>query len=407
MACYVLVCAGQSDADGSVEARQVFEKLLLLLLTERFWPHGQDGREPQLLHAGDRVLFCLASSRGPELIGDATASSPSAPLAERQLAECRLYLGPAMPPGPGALTHAVVLERARVWEQSLTVTDDDSPAAFDLARTLGGLYRPGAVRPISDESYQWVMSRQEPLDRPAPLLAQPAEPPAPRPPIARVAPTPPPRPPAQPQGAEATRAFLAAYWRHVDFGERLEPLIGDSGGRSITTPAGPIDLACRSADTGDLLALLCIDGEPVEEVRSSVAERLTWARENLAEDGQRVRGVLILTGSGPDAKDLVGPGVEVRRLQIACAAPADLPGPAPVPEPDAAEDWDLPGSRPFAGVPSERPPTMPVPAPPEALATVPSGPASPRTRPVALDFATKCRQVPRGGRNGVVRPHED
>jgi len=299
-----------------------------------------------------------------------------------------------MPPGPGALSHAVVLERARVWERSLTVTDDDSPAAFDLARTLSGLYRPGAVRPMSEAGYQWVMSRQSPPDRPAPPPAKPAEPTAARPSSARVAPAPQPRLLAQPKGAEATRAFLSAYWRYIDFGERLELLNGATGGRSTPTPAGPVDFACQSADTGDLVALLCIDGEPVDEVRSSVAQRLAWVRQHLAQDGQRVRGVLILTGPGPDASELVGPGVEVRRLQIACAAPADPPGPAPVPEPDAAEEWDLPGSRPFAAPPSDRPPAAPVPAPP-------------RTHPVALDFATKCRQVPRGGRNGVVCPPED
>jgi hypothetical protein len=395
---YVLICAGQSDAGGSVEARQAFEKLLLLLLTERFWPHGRDGAEPRLPQAGDRVLFCLAANGGPELIGDATVAASSRPLTDQQLAECRLYLGPAMPPGPDALTHAVVLERTRVWERSIIVADDDGPIAFDLARALGGIYRTGGVRAVGEAAYEWLMSQQR-LGSPAhdPPTVPVATVPAPEPPAVR--PSPQPREPAHlpaSSSTDAARAFLAAYWPLVDFGERLELIEGPVAGRSITTPAGPVDFACLSPDTGDLVALICLNGEPLAQMGQALTQRLAWMREYLAQPGQHVRGMVVLTGATAGVEAIQTADMQVRQLRVSC--PTASSGPASEPAPDTAQmmdEWDLPGARPFAA-------RSVAPEPVAASVSAVLGPLGPaRPEPVTLDFAAKCHQVARDGRNGV------
>jgi hypothetical protein len=337
MSCYALVCAGQSDAGGAMEARQVFEKLLLLLLTERFWPHGQDALDPASLAAGDRVLFCLATPHGPELIGDAVAASASAPLTEPELAECRLYLGPAMAPGPATLTHAVTLETITVWDEPFVATDGDGAAAFELARALAGLYQTGSVRRVSETAHQWAIARRDGV-APAPVVSDPAPPPAwpsPAPP-APVAPSF--AGPARPAEAGSVRQLLAAHWDLVDFGERLERVDGTGRSSGIATPVGSIDFACQSA-TGDLVAVICANGEPPEQLASSVAHRLAWARQYLAHPGQSVRGMLVLTD--PRARWTVPapPGVDVRRLQLACprAETALVPGPPVAPPGDVAD----------------------------------------------------------------------
>jgi len=389
MSYHVLICAGESDAGGAIEARQAFEKLLLLFLTERFWPHGVDASCEPRLEAGDEVVFCLATTRGPALIGDAVVASPSSPLTDQQLAECQLYLGPAMPSRRGALTHAVGLERARVWEEPVSVVDDGDPAAFELARTLSGVYRTGAVRTIPEVSYRWAQARQirdgpPPATVPAATPAHHAEAVLPAPPP-RSTPAPPPSQsvscPPQPHGADAVRAFLHAYWHLVDFGEPLELMNGSTGGRDIPTPAGPIDFACRSRTSGDLVAVVCVDGEPPSALESSLTHRLAWARQFLAQPGQRVRGMVVVSDPRVRVRDEGDPGVEVRRLQVLCSPPASAHGPLVAPR-AALEARDMPGAPLF-----------------DVVAQAPESGAVPR--PSALDFATKCLQVPRGERNGV------
>jgi len=408
MSHHVLISAGHSDAGGTIEARQAFEKLLLLLLTERFWPHGVDESDGPRLEAGDQVLFCLATSRGPELIGDAVVATRSTPLTDQQLAECQLYLGPALPPGRGALTHVATLERARVWEEPVSVVDDGDPAAFELARTLGGVYRTGAVRTIPEVSYRWALSRQLRSDPPPAVVpprvpAGPADAPWAAPPPRSTPAAPPsqgvPHPPV-PEGGDAVRAFLRAYWQLVDFGEPLELMNGSTGGQDIPTPAGPIDFVCRSRTSGDLVAVVCLDGEPPSAVKSTLTHRLAWARQFLAQPGQRVRGMVVVSDPRVQVGDGVDPGVEVRRLQVVCSPDAGAPAPLVTP-PAEAEEWDMPGARPF-DAPLKAREAVAAPTSVPALSKLPTG-GTPK--PSATDFATKCLQVPRGGRNGMpARP---
>jgi hypothetical protein len=157
---HVLVCSGHAETGEVIAARQTFEKLLLLLLTERFWPHCSDSPGSANLQPGDRVLFCLATKSAPAIVGDALVATPSEPLSAQRLAETRIYLGPAMPPEPGLLTHAVGLEHIAVWDEPWRPPGDDDPVAFDLAKALAGVYRTGSVRLIARETFEQIMSQR-------------------------------------------------------------------------------------------------------------------------------------------------------------------------------------------------------------------------------------------------------
>lgn len=333
---YALVTAGHAHATGSLEAQQAFEKLLLMLLTEGVWAHGSHPSDSGGLTPGDQVLFCLATSRGPEVIGTAVVVAPSRPITVDKLAEARVYLGAAMPPEPDALTHVVGLEQFDIWDSPYEPSGEDDPAVYELGRSLGGVYRTGAVREVSAELYARVTG--QPVPEPV------------APPIPEVVPTvapPPAEPTLSPVGPAMT--LLLENWEAVDFGERLELLNGAATGERTVTPEGPIDALCEAPESGDMVAMLWTDGEDIEALPETLAKRLSWLQEYKARPGQHVRGMLLTLNGGLDGVTLSGTDAEVRKLRLVAAPDGQAPPPVPEePPPEQPEEPEFDPEMAFA-----------------------------------------------------------
>jgi len=398
---HVLVCSGHAETGEVIAARQTFEKLLLLLLTERFWPHGSDSPGSANLQPGDRVLFCLSTKSAPAIVGDALVAIPSETLSAQRLAETRIYLGPAMPPEPGLLTHAVGLEHVAVWDEPWRPPGDDDPVAFDLAKALAGVYRTGSVRLIARETFERIMAQ-----RPAPPprstgpahSAQQAE--------GRGRPVP---------AAGGFTELLRSLWDEIDLGEPLYPLDGSSVGGAPEGPAGRADLVCEAAESGDLVAVSCLHGEPPDRFMAGVRKRLAWLEENSARLGQRVRALVVVVDPRMEVADLDDQDIEVRRLNLALVpirrgepgppqpaekptirheATAELVTPAPPDQPAIQSPAAaVPATGPAAGLPAtESPvPSVPVAAP---AGPAPAQPPAPETAEVAVPVTPTAAGLP-------------
>jgi hypothetical protein len=68
---------------------------------------------------------------------------------------------------------------------------------------------------------------------------------------------------------------------------------GEVRGVDFATPVGSIDLLCRDRKGGFLAVLLPAPDEITESV-SAMLCRMGWVRKHLAEDGDAVRGVVVL-----------------------------------------------------------------------------------------------------------------
>lgn len=90
--------------------------------------------------------------------------------------------------------------------------------------------------------------------------------------------------------------FLIENWDRIEFGKTHEVLTedGDLVGQQYVTPVGRIDLLCRSLDGKEWLILELKKGKSSDAVTGQILRYISWVKANLAEEGQTVRGVIIL-----------------------------------------------------------------------------------------------------------------
>ena len=359
MSACVLVTTGRPDGDAPVAPAQVFEKLMLLHLSEGFWPHDVQGLRGRLLELDDVVLFCLVGESGVEVVGDAVVAARSVPLTPEHLGRVHMYLGHLLPSEPGPFTHAVALAEVSIWDDVRRCGEEDPPTVDLLAAAETAGYT-GAVWPIAAEAYARLTGRPAPEGVGAPPPDD----------------LPPEFPPAPPGSCDA-KAFVLANWELVDFGAPLRAVEG-AGVGAIETPAGTIDMILEGEGTDDVVAVMWADGEPPDEFLAAVRERLAWLRANVGHDSRRIRGLILTLDSRHDLT-LAEEDLDVRRLRILCepVGPAlpFVPDPLAIVTNIAAPSILVRGAR----------GNGPVPVTPDG-APVPEFP---------LDFAAKCLRVPR------------
>jgi len=346
MGAFVLLTAGGGDPGGQIEATHVFERLMLLLLSEGFWPHGVRGAE-RALEPSDVVLFGLVERGETQIVGDAVVGAGSLPLTPQRLGQVRMYLGPMLPGDPSTFTHSVVLTQLNLRGEPWACQADGPFPGQAVATAVGPETATGAVLPVEAAAYEAITGRgvpEEPVRHREPE-ALPAEP-------ASAAPH-----------DHALRDLVLGNPSLVDLGVRLRL----PARKDVPTPAGTIDLLGETEDGREVLAVMWANGDPPADVLAAAHARLAWLREDLAVHGHHVRGlVLALDGSEALAAGSDGE-LEVRRVRVLC---------------EPLEPPRAPGFRASPGVarPSEAPPRVASEAPGSS---------------VDLDFAAKCLRVPR------------
>jgi hypothetical protein len=368
MGAFLMVTAGRTEAGGRIDAPRVFEKLMLLHLSEGVWPHGPVGTNGHGLAPNDVVLFCLADEGGTQLVGDAVVAVRSTPLTPQRLGQVRTYLGPALPPDPQVFTHSSVLTQFNIWEQPRTCHADE-PTGAEVLAALRDARRTGVVRPIGPPTFEAIVGR--------PVLDVPEGPPGE---------TPQAEPAHAASDLRVVREFVRANWALVDFGEPLQPIEGTLGGGPLGTPAGPVDMLCEGADPRDLVAVMWADGEPASELVAAARRRVAWLRNTAADGIGRVRGLILTVDERPELATAEGDEIQVQRLRIRCE---------PVGRPKVYEPELLDVTGNFAATALSAPRTAREPVM-ESAAVGAGGNGGVRSGPaVDLDFAAKCLRVPR------------
>jgi len=89
--------------------------------------------------------------------------------------------------------------------------------------------------------------------------------------------------------------FLIENWRHTDLGRDYTILEeeGEIVGQQYPTDTGPIDILAVSKDKKRLLVVELKKGRASDAVVGQIARYMGYVREELAEEGQTVEGVII------------------------------------------------------------------------------------------------------------------
>jgi restriction system protein len=96
--------------------------------------------------------------------------------------------------------------------------------------------------------------------------------------------------------------FIDKNWKDIDFGADLVRYETDGqNGRQFPAGAWYIDFLCRDTASNELVVLELKRGKTSDAVVGQTLRYINWVKENLAKNGQGVRGIIICADLVDDA----------------------------------------------------------------------------------------------------------
>jgi restriction system protein len=98
--------------------------------------------------------------------------------------------------------------------------------------------------------------------------------------------------------------FLIDNWNQTEIGKDFDILEGDDGpvGQQYPTDTGPIDILAISKDQKTLLIIELKKGRASDSVVGQAMRYMGFVKDELAEDGQAVKGVIVAADNDPRLK---------------------------------------------------------------------------------------------------------
>jgi hypothetical protein len=101
-------------------------------------------------------------------------------------------------------------------------------------------------------------------------------------------------------GFYSLEEFIYRKWPNVNWGSHLElHTTAKHSGRQFPAGSWNIDFLARDANTNGLIVVHLKRGEASEATVGQILRHISWIRENVAESGQDVRGVIVARQSDP------------------------------------------------------------------------------------------------------------
>jgi len=90
--------------------------------------------------------------------------------------------------------------------------------------------------------------------------------------------------------------FLVENWEKLDLGKKYNILEedGDLVGQQYITPVGRMDILCKSKDEKEILVLELKKGRSSDAVVGQTLRYIGWLEENMAHNGEKIKGLIIL-----------------------------------------------------------------------------------------------------------------
>lgn len=101
-------------------------------------------------------------------------------------------------------------------------------------------------------------------------------------------------------GFYSLEEFIYRNWLNIDWGSDLElHKTAKHGGRQF--PAGPwtVDFLTRDKKNNDLVVIHLMRTEASDSTVGQLLRHISWVKENVAEEGQNVRGIIIAKEADP------------------------------------------------------------------------------------------------------------
>lgn len=262
---YWIFNAAPYSSDGeSYTARQIYERRM----QDKFWGLGTRTQNRRNVRKGDQVVFYIAR---PEQVfaGTARLASDSFDLNPKEQAS--LSHGSAF----FTTEHGVWLEVIETWEQSRPMAAMASSLKFIKNPAQWWTHLQGGVRQVEESDYAAIVSgvsAREPMGRSAEELES--------------------------QSLFALEAhleeFIAHNWSKISWGAGLELYRdGEQTGRQYPAGTWSIDFLAADRKANELIVIELKRGQTSDATVGQVLRYMNWVRENVATEGQNVRGIIV------------------------------------------------------------------------------------------------------------------
>lgn len=262
---YWLFTVTQKKVDGNVLTP---EQILEQRLNDKFWGLGERTPNRRNIKKGDKVVFYLGN---PAMVFAATAilDSDSFTLSDTQRNQfshdMELYRS----------DYGVHLETIQRWETPRVVKDMLPNLKFIENKENWGAYFQGGVRQLSEDDFRVITEnrRSIPFETPKTEDVIISE--------------------SQFALEAHLEEFMDKNWRHI-WGTQLEKYqVDDQNGRQFPAGQWSIDFLCFDKQNKDLVVIELKRGKSSDSTVGQVLRYIGWVRENVAQSGQRVRGIII------------------------------------------------------------------------------------------------------------------
>jgi len=90
--------------------------------------------------------------------------------------------------------------------------------------------------------------------------------------------------------------FIDKNWNRIDFGRKLKRYTSeDENGRQFPAGQWSIDFLCADEISGNLVVVELKKGQTSDATVGQILRYIAWVEENIADEGQRVDGIVVAT----------------------------------------------------------------------------------------------------------------
>lgn len=248
------------------------EEILTQRFSDRLWGLGEKTPNRKALQPGDKIVFYLGN---PHKAFAASAVLGSAmftlsPAEQKEFAHDTDFF---------RTTYGVRLEQPVKWEHPHRVEDLLPSLGFIENKEYWGSYFQGGVRQLGERDFEIICENVIPaastLTANVPASASPVS--------------------AAEFALEShLEEFMDRNWHHISFGKKLKRYrIDEQSGRQFPAGQWSIDFLCVDEEKKCLVVIELKKGQTSDATVGQILRYISWVRENIAEKGQAVEGIII------------------------------------------------------------------------------------------------------------------
>lgn len=262
---WIFTVTSHKEGDETFTAEEVFNQRM----EDCFWGLGERSPNRQNLSEGDKVVYYIGVPR-KVFGGTVTLASASFKLNDPQKKQY----------GHGkefyTSDYGVLLKDIEIWHKPKSVEEVVPHLKFIENKQFWGAYFQGGVRQITEEDFKTIIGEREVSLVEQIVTSKDVE--------------------SQAEFALETHLeeFIYQNWGQINWGSKLELYkTQEQNGRQFPAGTWSIDFLAIDKSANDLVVIELKRGKTSDSAVGQIQRYINWVKDNVADAGQNVRGIII------------------------------------------------------------------------------------------------------------------